>query len=76
MSYKYNVGYTFTIEKDNTKYEGKIIKIASMDEFGCDFYYSEKNYVVEFKNINKPIATYNIFRNGEYKYIMNERDIF
>ena len=80
MSYKYKIGDHFKIKKNGKEYHGTIIKIASLDEFACDFHYSEKNYVVEFNNDtelvkNELIATYNIFRNGQYNYIMNENDI-
>ena len=53
----------------------KIIKIAAINEFGCDFHYSEKNYVVEFIEINKnPWASYQIYRNGKYHYVMTEKE--
>lgn len=71
--YKYKIGQEFIIKNSNIL--GKIIKIASIDEFGCDFYFTEKNYVVDLINCNESIATYNIFKNGKLNYIMNERDL-
>ena len=71
--YKYKIGQEFLIKNSNIL--GKIIKIASMDEFGCDFYYAERNYVVELKNCNESVATYNIYRNNKLNYIMNETDL-
>lgn len=79
MAYKYKVGHKFSLFTKNNLYEGKIIKIASLDECECDFHYSESNYVVEFDINNKPISTYNILEsnNGiiKYTYIMNENDM-
>lgn len=73
MSYKYKVNQVMiSIQDNNTKF--KIVKIADLDEFGADFHYQEKNYVVEF-NINKPSATYTFIRNNQFKYIMTETDI-
>ena len=71
--YKYKIGQEFIIKNSNIL--GKIIKIASIDEFGCDFSFTEKNYVVDLSNCNESIATYNIFKNSKLNYIMNERDL-
>ena len=72
---KYKVDDVF-IFKNQT---GTIIKIADIDEFGCDFHYSEINYVVKFNSNDMPLATYNIsyIDNGsiKYNYIMTEDDI-
>jgi hypothetical protein len=78
MIYKYAVGHLFTISVNTKKYIGKIIKIADIDEFGGDFHYEEKNYVVQFNVNNIQLATYNIMKNTdpiEYDYIMNEEYI-
>ena len=50
MVYKYAIGHLFTISVNTNKYIGKIIKIADIDEFGGDFHYTEKNYVVQFND--------------------------
>ena len=72
---KYTVGDTFIVNNQI----GTIIKIADIDEFGCDFHYSEINYVVKFNSNDMPLATYNIsyIDNGtiKYNYIMTENDI-
>lgn len=78
MNHKYNIGYSFIITVHSKKYIGKIIKIADIDEFGGDFHYEEKNYVVQFNVNNIQLATYNIIRTIdplEYDYIMNEEYI-
>ena len=78
MTYKYNVGYLFTISVNSKNYIGKIIKIADIDEFGGDFHYTEKNYIVQFNVNNIQLATYNMIRNMnpiEYDYVMNEEYI-
>ena len=71
--YKYKIGQEFVFKNSNIT--GKIIKIAAMDEFGCDFYYLEKNYVIELNNCNEHIATYNIYKNNKFNYIMSETDL-
>ena len=72
---KYTVGDTFIVNNQI----GTIIKIADIDEFGCDFHYSEINYVVKFNSNDMPLATYNIsyLDNGDikYNYVMTENDI-
>ena len=82
MKNEYNIGYKFVVVSDGTIINGEIIKKAEMDEFGCDFHYSERNYVVKFDIDDKPIATYNILRNCDpnrpamrYNYIMTESDL-
>jgi hypothetical protein len=74
--YKYKEGDKFTIIYNNITYYGTIIKIADLNEFGADFYFDEKNYVVNFNIDNLPIATYN-FSNKDctFKYVMTESDI-
>ena len=77
MVYLYKEGDIFR----NTDYTMKILRKAKMDEFGCDFYWAEQNYVVVFydKNGNliddKPLASYNITRNNKFNYVMNEGEI-
>ena len=74
--YKYKLGDKFTIINNNITYYGTIIKIAELNEYGADFYFDEKNYVVKFNINNLPIATYNFADiNGKFKYIMTESDI-
>ena len=72
---KYKVDDVFLFKNQT----GTIIKIADIDEFGCDFHYSEINYVVKFNSNDIPLATYNIsyIDNGtiKYNYIMTEDDI-
>ena len=81
MSHIYPIDYRFEITKDEKTYYGTIIKHASIDEFGGDFYYLENNYVVKFNVDDVPIATYNFIIYDEenttirYNYIMNEIDI-
>jgi hypothetical protein len=53
----------------------KIVRIAEWDEYGCDFYFFEKNYVIVFIEKKNPLrATYQIYRNGKYNYVMTEND--
>lgn len=64
------------ITKDNKI--GTIIRIAKMDEFGADFYFAEKNYVVSFENDTLQSATYNFIKTIDpisYNYVMTEDDI-
>ena len=75
---KYKVGDKFILKKNKDSI-GTIIKLADIDEFGCDFHYSEINYVVKFDTNDNPIASYNIsyIDNGnlKYNYVMTENDI-
>lgn len=74
--YKYKPGDTFIKQYNNASYIGTIIRIANLDEFGGDFYYNDKNYVVEFSINNISIASYNFSQpDCTYKYIMTESDI-
>ena len=76
--YKFNIGDKF-INKNNNK-SGFVLRIAKLDEFGADFYFAEKNYVVVFDNdcIN-PNATYNFINSLiqplSYNYVMTEDDM-
>ena len=57
--YKYKTNDTF-ITKNNKI--GTIIRIAKIDEFGGDFYFAEKNYVVTFEENTLQYATYNFIK--------------
>lgn len=77
MSYKYEIGTRF-LNKNGKK--GTVIRIAKIDEFGADFYFAEKNYVVVFDEGNSSSwATYNfistISPSITYNYVMTENDI-
>ena len=55
----------------------KIVRIADWNEYGCDFHFFEKNYVIDFIETKKnpsPRASYNIHRNGKYYYVMTENE--
>ena len=47
MNYKYKPNDIIKTKSNKTY---KIIKIASFNELGLDLHWSEKNYLVEFKN--------------------------
>ena len=51
---------------------GTVIKIAAIDEFGGDFYFDSKNYVVRFDGFGKHTATFNF---GSDRYVMAENDM-
>jgi hypothetical protein len=77
MTYKYQVGTRFSTKNGK---KGTIIRIAKIDEFGTDFYFAEKNYVVVFDEGNlDSCATYNFISTISplitYNYVMNENDI-
>jgi hypothetical protein len=56
--YKFAPGDRFTNKKNNKT--GIVLRIASLDEFGADFYFAERNYVVVFDDdCFNPNATYN-----------------
>ena len=73
--YMFNIGDTFIYNGQ----KGKVIRIAQIDEFDADFYYAEKNYVVEFDFNDKVHATYNFpkFEDGKwiYRYVMTQSDM-
>lgn len=77
-SYKFSPGDKFISKKNNKS--GFVLRIAKLDEFGADFYFAEKNYVVVFDNdcIN-PNATYNFINTStqplSYNYVMTENDM-
>jgi hypothetical protein len=73
--YKYKANDTF-ITKNNKI--GTIIKIAQIDEFGADFYFAEKNYVVTFEDDTLQCASYNFIKSFDpisYNYVMTEDDM-
>jgi hypothetical protein len=77
MSYKYDIGIRFSTKIGK---KGTILRIAKIDEFGADFYFAEKNYVVVFDEGNSDSwATYNfistISPSITYNYVMTENDI-
>lgn len=76
MPYKYSVGNRFISKNGKT---GTIIRIAKIDEFGADFYFDEKNYVVLFdEGDSNQIASYNFIASLspiKYNYVMTENDI-
>ena len=87
--YKYPVGSEFLCATPEVIC--KITKIASLSEFGADFMYNEKNYVVTFNTNNHTILstipityrftkTVNIFSDTgppviTYNYVMEESDL-
>lgn len=73
--YKYKTNDTF-ITKNNKI--GTVIRIAKIDEFGADFYFAEKNYVVTFEENTLQCATYNFIKSFNpisYNYVMTEDDM-
>jgi hypothetical protein len=74
--YKYSDGDHFIAKNGKI---GTIIRIATLDEFGADFYFEEKNYVVVFNEGDfNPIASYNFIISlspTKYNYVMTEDDI-
>ena len=76
MPYKFSAGNRFISKNGKT---GTIIKIAKIYEFGGDFYFNEKNYVVIFdEGDSNTIATYNFIISLspiKYNYVMTEDDI-
>ena len=53
----------------------KIIRIADWNEYDYEFHFFEKNYVIDFIKIKKtPWASYKIFRNDKYYYVMTENE--
>jgi hypothetical protein len=73
--YLFNVGDTFVYNGQ----KGKVIRIAQIDEFGADFYFAEKNYVVKFDFNDKAHASYNFAKfEGDkliYHYVMTQSDM-
>tara|TARA_B000000437_G_C11553449_1_gene268211 strand:- start:130 stop:348 length:219 start_codon:yes stop_codon:yes gene_type:complete len=53
----------------------KIVRIADWNEYGCDFHFFEKNYVIVFVKIKKkPWASYKINKDGTDYYVMTENE--
>jgi hypothetical protein len=76
--YKFSPGDKFINKKNNKS--GFVLRIAKLDEFGGDFYFEEKNYVVVFDDDSiNPIATYNFLNTTttpiSYNYVMTENDM-
>lgn len=70
--YKYKENDIIELKNGN---KCKIIRIADWNEYGCDFHFFEKNYVIDFIQTKKnPWASYQIYRNGKYNYVMTEND--
>jgi hypothetical protein len=70
--YKYQENDVIKLKDGNVC---KIIRIADWNEYGCDFHFFEKNYVIDFiETKKKPWASYNIYRNDRYYYVMTENE--
>ena len=70
--YKYQPNDVIKLKDGNVC---KIIRIADWNEYGCDFHFFEKNYVIDFiETKKKQWASYQIYRNGKYYYVMTENE--
>ena len=70
--YKYQENEVIKLKDGNVC---KIVRIADWNEYGCDFHFFEKNYVIDFIETKKnPWASYKIYRNGKYYYVMTENE--
>lgn len=70
--YKYQENDVIKLKDGNTC---KIIRIADWNEYGWDFHFFEKNYVIDFIEIKKkPWASYKINKDGKYYYVMTENE--
>ena len=70
--YKYKPNDVIELKDGN---KCKIIRIADWNEYGCDFHFFEKNYVIDFIDKKKKRwASYQIYRNDRYYYIMTENE--
>ena len=70
--YKYQENEVIKLKDGN---KCKIIRIADWNEYGCDFHFFEKNYVIDFIETKKKLwASYQIYRNDRYYYIMTENE--
>ena len=70
--YKYQENEVIKLKDGNVC---KIVRIADWNEYGCDFHFFEKNYVIDFIEKKNPLsASYQIYRNGKYNYVMTEND--
>ena len=75
--YKFAPGDRFTNKKNNKS--GIVLRVAKLNEFGADFYFAERNYVVVFDYCFNPNATYNFLNINtlpiSYNYVMTEDDM-
>lgn len=70
--YKYQPNDVIKLKDGNVC---KIVRIADWNEYGCDFHFFEKNYVIDFiETKKKQWASYQIYRNGKYYYVMTENE--
>jgi len=70
--YKYKPNDVIELKDGN---KCKIVRIADWNEYGCDFHFFEKNYVIDFIDEKKKRrATYQIYRNDKYYYVMTENE--
>jgi len=70
--YKYKPNDVIELKDGN---KCKIIRIADWNEYGCDFHFFEKNYVIDFIETKKKLwASYQIYRNDKYYYVMTENE--
>ena len=70
--YKYKPNDVIELKDGN---KCKIIRIADWNEYGCDFHFFEKNYVIDFIETKKKLwASYQIYRNDRYYYVMTENE--
>lgn len=76
---------TYQVNKNNFKEDDKIItkkgsigvilRKAKWNEFGCDFYYNESNYVVKFCVDDPEGVSYTINKYGKTHYVMTDTDM-
>ena len=70
--YKYQPNDVIELKDGN---KCKIVRIADWNEYGCDFHFFEKNYVIDFIDAKKKRwASYQIYRNDRYYYVMTENE--
>ena len=70
--YKYKPNDVIELKDGN---KCKIVRIADWNEYGCDFHFFEKNYVIDFIETKKKLwASYQIYRNDKYYYVMTENE--
>lgn len=59
--YKYQANDVIELKDGNIC---KIVRIADWNEYGCDFHFFEKNYVIDFIKTKKPWTSYKINKDG------------
>jgi hypothetical protein len=70
--YKYQTNDIIELKDGNIC---KIVRIADWNEYGCDFHFFEKNYVIDFIDAKKKRwASYKIHTNDKYYYVMTENE--